>query len=312
MAQIEQQYHHSDTTDEKNHPALSSVPSLPGPELDSKHYDHHQQGLPEPPLFSPPITNTTFEDAGFDRPEDLSIGSITDNKSPEDHVGYITEPRTPESIAPRLDFVPFITGEESLSVDHLDRPPPEIISKEQHAPQANEVYEEEEEEEEETSESTNDQSPGSTTAAADAEEEEEVAEQDAPLISDPVSEHKSIESAEPHLIQPIVEEKEVTKSHHQVQIPLARSKNLNSIGSMSVDEWLDIRRTEFQFAIGLFAIPWSSSVIFLRSFNLIWSLLFTQPLIQPITGVVSSMIAPSILYASLVALLISSAAQIHS
>ncbi|POW23547.1 hypothetical protein PSHT_00086 [Puccinia striiformis] len=309
MAQIEQQYHHSDTTDEKNHPALSSVPSLPGPELDSKHYDHHQQGLPEPPLFSPPITNTTFEDAGFDRPEDLSIGSITDNKSPEDHVGYITEPRTPESIAPSLDFVPFITGEESLSVDHLDQPPPEIISKEQHAPQANEIYEQEEEEE--TSESTNDQSPASTSAAVE-EEEEEVAEQDAPLISDPVSEHKSIESAEPHSIQPIVEEKEVTKSHHQVQIPLAKPKNLNSIGSMSVDEWLDIRRTEFQFAIGLFAIPWSSSVIFLRSFNLIWSLLFTQPLIQPITGVVSSMIAPSILYASLVALLISSAAQIHS
>ncbi|EFP81063.1 hypothetical protein PGT21_008856 [Puccinia graminis f. sp. tritici] len=312
MAQVEQytttdQHHHTD----ENHPGLSSVPSLPGPELDSKHYQH-QKELPEPPLFSPPITNTSFDDTSFDRPEDLSIESIQshsslaefNDKSHEDHSGSINEPRTPESIAPSLDYVPFITSQsDSLSVDQLNHPP-EIISKAQ-APQ-----EDEEVEEETSHEDLHDHSFASASQK-------------------PESQHqKSLESEQihPQSISPSVEENAKAESE---QLPVAavnappkaihrqvsKSKHLSSgsqTKSMSADEWLDITRTEFQFAIGLFAIPWSSLIILTRSINLFWTLIFTQPLVQPITGIMLSIIAPSILYTSLLALLISSAAHIHS
>lgn len=319
MAQVEpytvdQQNHQVPTTD-SDHPALSSVPSAPGPELDPKHY-HHEKNLPEPPLFSPPITNATFDEISFDDPQDLSIGTFQSDsahadfmdRSTEDHSGSINEPRTPESIAPSLDYVPFITSEsDSLSVDHVGQPP-EIIAKTQ-LPQANGVQNQADQ-----SQSLDDQ-----TAASTSQEHTSLKED---------SQHEPIESEKrmPPSIEASAEENEINApvvnskvDSQQVSIPLPkeapRSKNVDTVknteASMSVDDWLDISRTEFQFAIGLFAIPWSSLVILSRSINMVWSLIFAQPLVQPITGVILSIIAPSLLYTSLVALLISSAAQIN-
>lgn len=303
-SQIEQVYKPTDTA--KNHPALSSVPSVPGPELDSKHYQHEPL-LPEPPLFSPPISNTTFDDTNLDL--DLSIGvnqshsssteDVTDDQSHHDISTSVNEPRTPESIAPSLDYVPFITH-DSLSVDHLDHPP-EIIAK-AHIPQPDEEHDHSEK----TSHHVNDQSATSTSEeplsfkAADSHQEQPIESQEnqpESLIASKVE-----EPASQQLPPRPKEVKQTTKN----AVTATKSST-----SMSVDDWLDISRTEFQFAIGLFAIPWSSLVLFTRSINMFWSLVFTQPLVQPISGVLPSIVAPSLLYASLVALLISSAAEIN-
>jgi len=322
MAQVEpytvdqQTHHHQIPTTDQDHPALSSVPSAPGPELDPKHY-HHEKHLPEPPLFSPPSTNTTFDEISFDHHQDLSIGTFQSDsahadfmdRSIEDHSGSVNEPRTPESIAPSLDYVPFITSEsDSLSVDHVGQPP-EIIAKAQ-LPQANGVQHQADQ-----SQNLNDQ-----TAASTSQEHTSLKEGSQ---REPIESEKSM----PPSIEASAEENKITApavnsktNSQQVSIPLPkeepRSKNVDSVkntgASMSVDDWLDISRTEFQFAIGLFAIPWSSLVILLRSINMVWTLIFSQPLVQPIAGVILSITAPSLLYTSLVALLISSAAQISS
>ncbi|OAV89139.1 hypothetical protein PTTG_07844 [Puccinia triticina 1-1 BBBD Race 1] len=322
MAQVEQytndqRVHHHPNTDE-NHPALSSVPSLPGPELDPKHYEHHDQDLPEPPLFSPPVTNTTFDDTSFDRREDLSIDSIQshssladiNDKSHEDHSASFNEPRTPESIAPSLDYVPFITSEsDALSVDRASQPP-EIISKAQ-AHDVDEVKEETPEEQHVDDHALPSTSEKPVSQPKSLDSPAEAVEPPKPISSSMDKEEPKIEADQPP----------VTSEHHpdpqEIPLPVLkeapRSKIVGLVTNtapMSVDEWLDISRTELQFAIGLFAIPWSSLVILTRSVNLFWTLIFTQPLVHPIAGILLSIIAPSVLYTSLVALLISSAAHI--
>lgn len=287
-----------------DHPALSAVPIPPAAELEHRSSDHGQESssaLPPPPSFSPPIYNLI--DDNHENSIDMSLSHSTNltndldltlESSQNNSHGSI-EPRTPEPVRPNLSFINFVTGQTpSLSLASLGEPEQKI-----HTEEDREIQ-------------------NSFDRSTDLEVEESMVSQD-PLAEQVsmypaeglttnsidhfnINKSKKIKTSDDVGHAPSTSNSPVSETH----LPSQTAKSLTQNSSYSAENWLDITKTEFQVAIGLFVVPWSTMIILSRLINQLLILTFSQSIPTPITGLFTSIFAPSLLYSSLITLFITS------
>lgn len=156
--------------------------------------------------------------------------------------------------------------------------------------------------------------PSPVKEATETEESKAVPE---PVLAEevsPVEEAPIIAESEP-LTNGISHEEETLKEEEVVQSepkgiisqPLVNQNQsaTQTESAVSTHDWTDLTRPEVQFALCLFAVPWTSLLITSRTLNQICYMIFDWQLVQPVTGLLLSVLAPSILYTSLIAVFIS-------
>lgn len=302
-----------------NHPSLSSVPLPPGPELDPKHHPDAQAGrLPQPPIFSPPSTNTTLDDISFGNDDDEIeplprpvhhpdfIHQLSP-RSPQNISGFIVEPQTPETLDPHLDFIPSVTTD----FEHITQPIGTIDLTAKEALPEPEPFDRSE------SLETNSVDSHSNLNYTNQPEITSIDSQDQ-LTPPGIERLDSVPSHEEKLETRTRDEPDQLGSRELApsskpqdpQLKPFQSAPQNQSQSRSdAEAWFDITKTEVQFALGLFAIPWSSLIFFSRLINQTWAMIFNEPIVRPVSGLIPSMLVPSFLYGSLLALFTTALAQ---
>ncbi|EGG02064.1 uncharacterized protein MELLADRAFT_117635 [Melampsora larici-populina 98AG31] len=166
---------------------------------------------------------------------------------------------------------------------------------------------------------TTSEEPAPVEEAVEAEESKSVPEPVAVEEVSPVEEPSTITESEPltngisHEEETPKEESEVVRSEPNgiVSQPSVNHKQptTQTESNVSTHDWTDLTRPEVQFALCLFAVPWTSLLITSRTLNQICYMIFDWQLVQPVTGLLLSVLAPSMLYTSLIAVFISLLSQ---
>ncbi|MBW0487321.1 hypothetical protein O181_027036 [Austropuccinia psidii MF-1] len=127
-------------------------------------------------------------------------------------------------------------------------------------------------------------------------------------IPDPVVEPLLDSNSKKLVEEDLKSSSDMAIEHKEIQENLnlsIKQRNMSAFDASQVKDWLDLSQKEVQYAAYLFVIPWCSVLLSLRSLNQILYLIFDWALLNPVTGIPMSIIAPTIVYGSLVALFIS-------
>ncbi|KAH9818696.1 hypothetical protein DFH28DRAFT_1150203 [Melampsora americana] len=333
MAQVEQyltDHLHSSKErlrDDPSHPINSSVPSRPGPELDIKYH-----GLPEPPHYIPPQSHEERESLEPQNisinPLPLvirlnpSIPSETEKTLDQDVTTEETIPHSTSEVQnlPVHDntenAVSYPRSEVEKVFDHDDAdettldPTSEVV-KDSVPPPILESMDMPEESEpvhvnepsplpESTEEHFMEPEPANEVLDHQTTPQEELIEEateaeEPKSIPEPVASRRSVSKSEP-LTNEISHEEKTLKQEEEVIRPEPngiKQSTTQSDSKVSTHDWTDLTRPEVQFALCLFAVPWTSILITSRTLNQICFMIFDWQLVQPVTGLLLSVLAPS-------------------
>ncbi|KAG0151565.1 hypothetical protein CROQUDRAFT_504512 [Cronartium quercuum f. sp. fusiforme G11] len=296
MAQVERyQTDHqlNNIIDESTNLLTSSVPSKPGPELDSK---FHHQGLPDPPQFiNPPTKQNEINEMGKEG------NSIEDNPQPpqqqqekeeeeeeeqqisvfdEEYLNQLDEPESKESSMEKSQTEPInevnTDGiKEIIEPDHSSTTKENLLIDEETS--ALEILSKEEEEKEVKSLSLDQIEPINDSKSIESLKESNELKEDEIVINDSIQKDQKINDPTNH-----------------------KEKSINDL-----NDWTDITKSEVQFALCLFIIPWISILVTIKSINTIVYLIFDYQLIKPFKNFILFIFGPSLIYNSLLSVLIS-------